>query len=476
MGFRHSRRITRRVAAFLVQLGAAVAFLAGAAAAPVTADLEYREIQNVGAAWITVPLENTYASAVPVCTYNTVSTASRSALPRIQNITSSSFQLRIQEFTGGSNPTAATTPGTVYCVIADEGPHVLADGRRFEAFTILSDQTTGQAAGNWNFADSEDASSLVRQSYANPVTMAMVISANDAQPSAIFASDCDQRGNPPFNSGQADGICVGKHIGQINGSRVPETIGVIIAEAGSGTSNGVFYQFTNGPQSIDGIGTNANTGYSVAADFDAAVVTQVGENGGQGGWATLVGADPLPSGFIRVSIDEEVVAGDTSRRHIDEEVDFFAFRDDRSIVLGAEKSVEVWDPSSAGLYAAPGNDVAYTLTIRNSGNAPPDSNSIFIVDPLPAEVAFFNGDFDPGDGDPNPILFIDAGSTLTFNYAADARFSNAASAPGSFAACAYTPTSGYDPNVRFVCLNPKGGFAGGPSGSEARFRFRARIE
>jgi len=59
----------------------------------------------------------------------------------------------------------------------------------------------------------------------------------------------------------ADGICVGKHIGMINGSRASETIGYIVGETGSGTINNVFYELAKGADSIAGNNTS-NVGYT----------------------------------------------------------------------------------------------------------------------------------------------------------------------------------------------------------------------
>lgn len=437
--------------------------------------MEFRRIENVGAVWQTVALDNSYTSAIPVCIYVTISTASQPALPRIRNVQSGSFELKIQEMTGGANPVDNPTPGTVHCVIAETGLHTLPDGRQFEALSVLSDRTTGLVNGSWNVADFEDVTSSIAGTYSSPVALVGIMSANDPQPSAPFANDCDGRGNPPFQAGQADGICVAKHTGQISTTRANETIGVIIAEAGTGTVNDIFYRFQLGANAINGIGTNASSGYSVPEDFDSAVATQVGENGGQGGWATLVGADPLPNGFIRLSVEEEIVDGDTSRTHVNEEIVVFAFRDDRPVQLEADKSQELWDPSGAGAYSLPGQDMAYTLTLRNASSGPSDPDTIFLVDRIPDELEFFNGDFDPFDGDPDPVLFVDTGSGLSFNYPTDTGFSSSPIRPASMAQCTYSPLPGYDPNVRFICLAPKGSMDAGTPAPEASFRFRGRI-
>lgn len=268
---------------------------------------------------------------------------------------------------------------------------------------------------------------------------------------------------------------MGKHTGQISTTRMDETIGVIIAEAGSGTVNDIFYNFFRGADSPNGIGTNAGTGYSVSADFDSATATQGGEDGGQGGWATLVGSDPLPNGFIRISVEEEVVAGDTSRTHVNEIFDVFAFRDDRPVELEAEKTQAVWDPSGAGAYSLPGQDIAYTLTVRNASSGPTDADTIFLVDRIPDEVEFYNGDFDPFDADPAPVLFSDNASGLTFSYSSDVGYSASPGRPSGMAQCTYTPAPGYDPNVRHVCLAPGGAMDAGTPSPEASFSFRGRI-
>jgi uncharacterized repeat protein (TIGR01451 family) len=100
----------------------------------------------------------------------------------------------------------------------------------------------------------------------------------------------------------------------------------------------------------------------------------------------------------------------------------------------------------------PGAVVRYSIQISNSGNQTVTSNSIFILDALPAQIAVGSA--------ASPVFAQGTpASGLTFNAATDLRYSNAATAPASFAACAYTPVSAYDPAVRFVCLNPKGTMA-----------------
>lgn len=145
-------------------------------------------------------------------------------------------------------------------------------------------------------------------------------------------------------------------------------------------------------------------------------------------------------------------------------------------VLNAVKTTQVFDPTNAGLYAVPGNDVIYTIEFTNSGDGPADNDSILIIDGLPDEIEFYNGDIDGPGPQTTPVTGTDNGSGLTFNYASDVRYSNALSRPVNFAACSYTPSAGYDPNVNYICVNPKGTMAAGTPDPSFAIKFRARIK
>ena len=139
------------------------------------------------------------------------------------------------------------------------------------------------------------------------------------------------------------------------------------------------------------------------------------------------------------------------------------------------KAVNVYDPGAAGLYAVPGNDVVYTISITNSGAGEVDADTMFIVDELPPQIEFYNGDVDDGGPEIDAVAFSQSGAGMTFNYPADVAFSSSASAPLSFAACGYSPSPGYDAAVTYVCFNPKGAMPAGNPDPTISFRFRARI-
>ena len=149
--------------------------------------------------------------------------------------------------------------------------------------------------------------------------------------------------------------------------------------------------------------------------------------------------------------------------------------------MNGNKTMQIYDPNGIGLYAIPGNDVIYTITVSNSGFGPTDSNSLVLIDAMPPEVEFFNGDIDTGGPDTfpgsDPVGFLQAnGAALTLDYGTNVAFSNAATQPNDFANCTYAPLSGYDPNVTFICFNPQGALGAGDPDPEFSVSFRARIQ
>jgi len=425
-----------------------------------TEDLELKLVPSVGAAWQTVQLENTYSDAIVVCTYNLPSSSAPPAVTRIQNITPNSFQLRIQQFENSS----VVTPSDVHCVIADEGSYN-SGGLKYEARKVLSTGTSGHAVG-WGVATTEDVSGDITQSYTDPHVVGQVMSFNDVNASVFWNFDCETRGNGAFFSGEDDGICVGKHIGQINNTRANETLGYIVIEAGSATVNDITFAAAVGPDIGGGVGNAPPYSYSVTGDFDIGVLTDAGEDGGHGGWSILYGADPLPSGQIQWAIDEEVVAGDSSRGHTTENVGYWIFDNNQTPTMSADKDVEMFS-GNASDYAVPGSDVVYSITVDNTGSGPVDANTIEIIDAMPAELSYLVGS----------TTFIDNDSGLTFNPALDIAFSKAASAPANFAACGDTPTGTYDPDITFICLAPKGSMSEGTiTPSSFTIEFQAAVK
>ena len=105
-----------------------------------------------------------------------------------------------------------------------------------------------------------------------------------------------------------------------------------------------------------------------------------------------------------------------------------------------------------------------------------------MVDSLPSEVEFWNGDIDEGGAD-NFVTFSSigfeqtVGTGIIFNPATDLAFSTAAARPTSFDQCSFEALDGlFRPDILHVCLNPKGALPNGTPDPEIKFSFRARIK
>ena len=117
-------------------------------------------------------------------------------------------------------------------------------------------------------------------------------------------------------------------------------------------------------------------------------------------------------------------------------------------------------------FNAPGSDVAYTLTVTNSGGSPVDLGSLALTDILPPNMTFYNGDYDPSVPGMGPFQLVAGSSGVTLPVLGRAYSNN------NGATYLYVPLPGYDANVDAVRLTPSGSMA---ANSSFTIRFRARI-
>jgi uncharacterized repeat protein (TIGR01451 family) len=109
----------------------------------------------------------------------------------------------------------------------------------------------------------------------------------------------------------------------------------------------------------------------------------------------------------------------------------------------------------------PGAVVRYTIYVQNSGENRPDTGSILIVDGLPSQLSVGTAS--------SPVFTQGSPSSgLTWPGASGIRYSNSATKPTQWSDCTYSPTSQYDPSVKFVCLQP-GGHMNASSGTPPNF-------
>lgn len=123
----------------------------------------------------------------------------------------------------------------------------------------------------------------------------------------------------------------------------------------------------------------------------------------------------------------------------------------------------------------PGALVDYTITVTSAAGYTADTNSIYVIDPLPGQVELFVNSI--GGSPAGPMSFTAGSSGLTFTYAGlssltdDLDFSNNGGTTWT-----YVPTpdaNGIDSAITHIRVNPKGSMA---AITTFVLRFRTRIE
>jgi hypothetical protein len=275
--------------------------------------MESRVVYNVtSSVWTTVLLQGVYVSPIPVCTvqYDT-GISLLPAVTRIQNVRSTSFDVRIQ------NPSnQVLTERIVHCVIVEEGAYNLPDGRKIEARQYKSTVTdhdlgwVGQAQTYLN-------------RYVNPIVLGQVMTYTDVRWSVFYSRAASNRSTPP----NAQSLRTGKHLGEDSPiTRLAETVGYIVIEKGHATfSTGIEMECGRTAESVVGYVERKYT-HSFAVPFTTipmvTVVSQAGMNGNEGSWALTTGN--TTSSYFDVAVDEDQTA-DAERIHPVEEVDYIAF-------------------------------------------------------------------------------------------------------------------------------------------------------
>jgi len=273
------------------------------------AQLEFDTL-TVDSVYVTVTLTNTYVSPVVVCSvqYNSNTTP---VVPRVNNITSNSFDVRLQNPFGGM-----VSAETVSYLVVEEGVWSI-DGVNIEAQTYQSTITDDNSS--W-----VGETQSYGQSYTNPVVLGQVMTENDPNWS-VFWTCGSSRTSPPTASILTTGktVCEDTYT-----TRADETVGFIVFEAGHGTIGGIEFEASIGSDTVSGGGDSPPYTYSFDTAFDltpdVAVTTMAGVDGGNGGWAYVHGSTLATTTSLYLSIDEDQI-NDSERNHTTEQVGYVVF-------------------------------------------------------------------------------------------------------------------------------------------------------
>jgi YVTN family beta-propeller protein len=265
-------------------------------------------VQSVGTEWQTVFLPSEYADMVVVATPQYTADAPPS-VPRIRNAVGNRFEIRLQNPGDGS----VVDGRAVHYVVAEAGLYnETDDGIRMEAVKVTLDAVNHK--GNW-LAPAVP----YQQSYVDPIVLGQIMTQNDPAWTAFFATG-DATNVPPSPTM----LRIGRHAGEDTDlTRESETVGYLVIEAGSGSSYGVDYQAGRTARVVPGT-ANGTAAIPLDGQYGSGVASMSGVQGGDGGWAVLMGTDPFAAGQMLLSIDEDQLA-DSDRWHTEEEVSYLVF-------------------------------------------------------------------------------------------------------------------------------------------------------
>ncbi|APZ96606.1 tandem-95 repeat protein [Fuerstiella marisgermanici] len=306
-------------------------------------NLSHGNLSSVTSSWQTVSLGTSYTSAVIVATprYND---GSGPGVVRISNVTETSFDVRVDN--AGLSPFS----GGVHFIAVEEGAYDVPGEYKLEAVKVDSSVTSGKIGG-WQVG-----SQGYQQAYSSPVVVGQVMSANDEDWSVFWSSSSSR--TSPANSGSLN---IGKHVAEdTDTTRANETLGYFVIEATSGgTINGLSFSAGVGGDTIRGVGNGTYRYGSVTpAGASTAVLSSAGMDGGDGGWAALMGTNPLPSngGSIDLAVDEDQIR-DSERNHTTEQVAYFVIgeSDGQGAAAGtmAQRQITVHDPLDVNGFSYP---------------------------------------------------------------------------------------------------------------------------
>ena len=335
--------------------------------------------------WTTVNTRRNYDSMVlvttPVMTVN-----DPTFCIRIQNVTSSSFDVRIFRL-DGSSAELNQIPFTYF--IADEGTYTEeSHGIKMEAVKFNS--TVTDRKGSW-----KGQARSYQNYYNSPVVIGQVMSSNDPAWSVFWS-----KGNKNNAIPNSQSLSVGKHVGEDpDNSRLDETVGYIVFEAGNYNYENSVLTAKVGNDTIDGVQNNGNK-YTDLPEADFVVASQTAMDGGDGGFAVLLNDFAPVNGEITFAINEDTLK-DSERKHTTEQVAWLASKqlnsttalDDNSTItdLTASGNVILNDFLSDEVTIQLKSDVSDgTLLLESNGNFIYVSNS-GLVDSFEYELLDVNG-------------------------------------------------------------------------------------
>ena len=192
---------------------------------------EYGSVVGVSDVPITVNFSQSLDNPVVFLLGSMVDSTELSAVTRLNNITSSGFNLFLQP----ANSLGSVDTSVVYWLAVEAGEHTLPGGINLE----VGKGSISGLNSTTNWSTSEMLSVTPSLSFVNPVVFSQVQTFNDSGWQASWATGSSLATPPAVGS-----IYIGRHIAgdNIDTDRLPEDVGYLIIEEGLGVNNGFSFE------------------------------------------------------------------------------------------------------------------------------------------------------------------------------------------------------------------------------------------
>ncbi|RHW18157.1 DUF11 domain-containing protein [Sphingomonas gilva] len=201
-------------------------------------------------------------------------------------------------------------------------------------------------------------------------------------------------------------------------------------------------------------------------DARAAVGTGASDNNGNDGNITLSFVEPVTSVEIRYGNYPYSGWGDNSTGQQGVGIDGLSFCPMPQLTVVKSSTPYVTAGGDPNRFNIPGADVIYAITLANTGGSAAELNGVVLTDILPANMTYYNGDFDGAGPVVGPFDIAFGGGTTASTGSVE--FSN-----NGGSSYGYIPGAGYDAAVDAIRMSAVGTV---PPGGSATVRFRARID
>lgn len=457
---------------------------------------EFRTLPTTGAGSITtgttVNFQNSFDTP-PIVVAISDRTGNNSASIRITNITTTSFLATMLE---PDNWDGRHIAQDVQYIAVEPGRHVLPDGSIIEANSVnISNIQRGPGvAGTPSWT-------AVSYSAALGPTVALLSQIQTAN---------SETNNPPVNASRPHITSIVRNAGAagfdialersqaLTGpAPVTETVGWIAMTAGGNESfpdiagNTIDWASRVNTSTIRGWDNGCfTTNFGLNSASAVVVAKKTSRNNADGGWFRYCSKSATTIG-LRVDEDTDqdgersVAAGDAEQPSI---IAFSQpFHANLSAALSTTKISQNFesdvdgDGTTDNGFALPSAIFDYLILVTNSGNAPPNFNSVMVTEQLPPNVELRVSDF--GGAGSGPISFVQGAppSGLSFSFAGLGDTGDSISFSTDGTNFNYTPTpdaDGFDSAVTHFQVRPSGFLAANRGSGNPSFtlRFKARIK